>query len=612
VVPALAGLVLGGLAIGPGLGPGFVLSYDMVFVPDPPFTRATFGLTGTLPRAVPSDAVVDVLSRAAPAEIVQKLILIAIFVLACSGAAAVLRDRPLLARCAAGVLFGWNPFVAERLLIGQWALLLGYSGLPWLVVAFREQRYRRLLVRLGCALVPAAVGGFSAMLISVLVIVPLAVARTWSRAGRPARSRALTFVAGLAGLAGTLALLAVLSLPWLVPSLLRQVQTDPAGVGAFAARADTPFGSLGSLLALGGIWNAQVVPPGYGGAATVFPLLLALTGMVGFALGCRRERLGNFHPDVAVGPGTSRRLARVLPADEECSSWRGLGAAAVTGLAVASIGLTPTGRAVLRSLIAAWPGFAVLRDGQQFIAPLALADAIGLGAAVSWAMRPGKGAANRARALPLPGAAAAALGIFGLLAPVLLLPGLAWGAGGRLTAVRYPASWLAVRQAIDTDRAAGSVLILPWGAYRGYAWDDGRTVLDPWPRLLRRQAIWNDGVQVGNLQLAPEDPEARRLSPLIRSGLPLTGPLRDAGVRYVIIDTGLAQGRGGPGGARGRVPGPGSAASASGAAADVPELKARLRGAEQVRAGPGLVVYRLPLGRANARRGLGTGPARRR
>jgi hypothetical protein len=145
----------------------------MVFVPDPPLTRATFGLTGTLPRAVPSDAVVDVLSRAVPAEIVQKLILVAIFVLACSGAAAVLRDRPLLARCAAGVLLAWNPFVAERLLIGQWALLLGYSGLPWLVVAFREQRYWRLLARLGCALIPAAAGGFSAVLISVLVIVPL-------------------------------------------------------------------------------------------------------------------------------------------------------------------------------------------------------------------------------------------------------------------------------------------------------------------------------------------------------------------------------------------------------------------------------------------------------
>jgi hypothetical protein len=175
---------------------------------------------------------------------------------------------------------------------------------------------------------------------------------------------------------------------------------------------------------------------------------------------------------------------------------------------------------------------------------------------------------------------------------VLLLPGLAWGAGGRFSAVRYPASWLAARQAIDTDGAPGSVLILPWAAYRKYAWNAGRTMLDPWPRLLHRQTIWNDAVRIGNLQLAPEDPEARRLSPLIGSGAPLTGPLRSAGVRYVIIDSGLtgaAQGSGG----HAAGPGPG-AAGPGGARVDAADLAARLRGATKVRSGDGLAIYRLP------------------
>src|SRR6266700_8294456 len=65
-----------------------------------------------------------------------------IFLLACSGAAALLTRGwvlargtrpPALAALAAGVCYAWNPFVAERLLIGQWALLLGYAGLPWVV-----------------------------------------------------------------------------------------------------------------------------------------------------------------------------------------------------------------------------------------------------------------------------------------------------------------------------------------------------------------------------------------------------------------------------------------------------------------------------------------------
>ena len=65
----------------------------------------------------------------------QKLVLLAIFVLACSGAAALLDREPLLARLAAGVFYAWNPYVAERLIIGQWALLLGYAGLPWVLRA---------------------------------------------------------------------------------------------------------------------------------------------------------------------------------------------------------------------------------------------------------------------------------------------------------------------------------------------------------------------------------------------------------------------------------------------------------------------------------------------
>ena len=134
--PGLAvGLVLGLLALGPGLRRGFLLSYDMVFVPREPFTSAMFGLAGGAPRAVPSDFAVAVASRLLPADIVQKLVLLLIFMLACSGAAALLDREPVLARLAAAVFYGWNPYVAERLIIGQWALLLGYAGLPWVLRA---------------------------------------------------------------------------------------------------------------------------------------------------------------------------------------------------------------------------------------------------------------------------------------------------------------------------------------------------------------------------------------------------------------------------------------------------------------------------------------------
>ena len=130
---AAVGLGLGLLALGPGPGAGFPAQLRHGFRAAVPFSAARPGLAP--PRAVPSDLAIAVLSRACPADIAQKIVLLSIFVLACSGAAALLDREPLPARLAAGVCYAWNPYVGERLIIGQWALLLGYAGLPWVLRA---------------------------------------------------------------------------------------------------------------------------------------------------------------------------------------------------------------------------------------------------------------------------------------------------------------------------------------------------------------------------------------------------------------------------------------------------------------------------------------------
>src|SRR5208283_5598569 len=134
---------------------------------------------------------------------------------------ALLDREPVLARMAAAVFYGWNPYVAERLIIGQWALLLGYAGLPWVlrtVLRLEEGSPRRAMARLALALLPAVVGGFAAMAITALMVVPVAVCTFKPRT-----------------VAVSLAALAVGSLPWLVPSVLHTVYADPGGVAAFAA-----------------------------------------------------------------------------------------------------------------------------------------------------------------------------------------------------------------------------------------------------------------------------------------------------------------------------------------------------------------------------------------
>jgi hypothetical protein len=546
---AATGLALGLLALGPGLARGFLLSYDMVFVPDPPFSSALLGLSGGPARAVPSDAAITVAAKVLPADILQKLILLLIFVAACAGAAALLaagwrasrgHGPPLLACLVSGIFYAWNPFVAERLLIGQWALLLGYAGLPWVLREVCTGPVRIRPGRLVLVMLPAAIGGFGALIVTGLAIVPASLAR----GSGAARSRRLAVV---------IAALGLLSLPWLIPSLLVPVHADPRGADLFAARADTPFGRLGSLVMLSGIWNSQTVPRGYGGAGSFFWLLVVVCALACYVLLARRQR-----------------------------GWTGVGLAGALGLGIAAIGVSSTTRAMLHDLIAVWPGFAVLRDGQQFVAALALLEAVGLG--VGAARLLGRAPPPPVRcATPRTGGqraepAAVALAVLAMLAPLVLLPGLAWGLAGRIRPVQYPADWLSARQIIDSSPQRGSVLLLPWAAYRRYPWDNGEAVYDPWNKLLSREVVSNDGLEVGTKTLTQESAASIRLNRIVSASGPLTGRLRAAGVRYVVVDAGSLL----------ATP-PGSLAAQVSLA-----TRARLPGAVVVLASRDLVVFLLP------------------
>jgi hypothetical protein len=164
-----------------------------------------------------------------------------------------------------------------------------------------------------------------------------------------------------------------------------------------------------------------------------------------------------------------------------------------------------------------------------------------------------------------------ALALLALLAPVLLLPGMAWGSAGRLHAVSYPADWMAARRLIDSDPAPGTVLLLPWAQYRRYPWNGGEATFDPWPRLLARDVIANDALTVGGQTLGQESAASIKLNEIVAQPGPLTGKLRAAGVRYVVVDAGPL------------LDGPRAGLAAA----------ARLPGAQVLMAGRDLVVFRL-------------------
>ena len=204
-------------------------------------------------------------------------------------------------RAAAAALYAWNPFVYERLVMGHWGLLVSYAALPWVIAAAvavraahperggRVGAARRLVATLAVAAFGSPAGGVIAAVVALCVVAtppwPPRRATPASAAGiPPARAATSTAQAATpAGGAGTPDGVAVavgmarraalvvgaallVNAPWLVPSLLRPggVPVRPAGAAAFAARPDGPLGTVGSLVGLGGIWNAQAVPPGLG------------------------------------------------------------------------------------------------------------------------------------------------------------------------------------------------------------------------------------------------------------------------------------------------------------------------------------------------------------
>jgi hypothetical protein len=378
--------------------------------------------------------------------------------------------------------------VAERLVIGHWTLLVGYAALPWLVRAALDLRrgVPGAQLRVLALLVPAALAAGPAA-VALLTVVPVLA----YRADRRQLTRLAVTVVGWA----------VLNAPWWLPGLLHPTRGRSAevGVAVFAARAEGPLGALGALLGLGGVWNADVVPDSRALVTGSVWLVVLLTVC---AVGVRPlvQRLG---------PGGA-----------------GLLVAAGLGLGLAALASVPPLTDTVGWMVRTLPGAGLIRDGQKFVAPLALAEsaAFGLGCAV---------VARR-----LAGGAGRALAVALVVSPLVVLPDLAWGVAGRLQPVAYPSDWAAVRAVLLEEPDTGDVVSLPWQPFRRFAWNDERVMLDPAPRWLPTSVVVDDSLTVAGRTVSGEDPRAAEVATVLRSGRPLAEALPVLGVGWALIEQG--------------------------------------------------------------------------
>ncbi|MFM9035185.1 MAG: hypothetical protein ACKOQ4_13040 [Mycobacterium sp.] len=477
-------LALTAAVTGPLWSPGYLLIRDAVSTPRSYLTDAAIGLGESAPRAVPQDFAIAVVSAVVDGGLLVRVLLIAGVFLAGLGAGLlagrVVPEAGLGGRLTAATVAVWNPFVAERLLQGQWSLVLAYGCLPW--VAAGMIRLRRDGTGWAALVFWIALAGLTptgAILAAVVALVCVAVPG-------PAVPRARAA-------AGAVAAASCAAAPWLAASLLGSALNMPEGEGlaSFSPRAEPLLGTLGSLAGLGGIWNAEAVPP---------------TRTTGFAL-----------------VGTLLLLAVVLcgaPAVLRARTGEPLLVLAAVAVLVPAAMSTGPGLALLRAAVETVHGLAVLRDGQKWVALAMPGYALAAAGAVlflrRW-MRP---------------ALAALMCCTALLAG---LPDLAWGVAGGLRPVHYPPGWAAATGRINADPA--TVAVLPADIMRRFAWSGPAPVLDPAPRWVRAEVLSTGDLMVAGRMVPGEGGRARQVQALLESGAD-PGTLAGAGVGWLLVERG--------------------------------------------------------------------------
>ncbi|MEJ7633449.1 hypothetical protein [Aeromicrobium sp.] len=455
---------------------GYVLTYDMVWVPQLDLDRPEiWGLGTGLPRAVPSDAVVALLDTVLPAALVQRLVLFAALSLLALGTARLLRERPLVAQLSGATLAVWNPFIAERLVLGQWPLLLALAAFPWLIGALGGKdgpRWAVAVIALAATALTPATG-----VMGVLI----AVTAAWRR-----------------GVVTVVLLAALVNGPWIVAGLLRASisRTDPAAVKLFELQPEGHFGRLGSALTLGGVWNTEVVPTSRTlWIAVLIAVVIGAVIVVGLVMMWRDDR----------------RLLAVL------------GMSGAIGLAIALLGwLAPE---LVTKVVADVPAGGLIRDGTRWLAMLVPLEAVAFGAGVHAVFH-----RFEFTAWELP------VVVLAVMLPLTAIPDLAWGVGGRLDPSTYPASWSDARRVIEKARTPGDILVLPFSAYRRPSWNDDTPVLDPAGRYFDRATVVNDELVVSGRTIAGEDPRARRVGRVLQGEAVTRGVARQ-GIGLVVVET---------------------------------------------------------------------------
>jgi hypothetical protein len=480
------------LVLVPMLKPGYIFTLDLLFTPRLP-----------APHALANDYawqwLLHLLNFVLPSEVIEKLIFTAILLLSSIGmhrlcTKLLCKHASPWSLYAAGVFYAVNPFTYSRFMTGQYAVLLGYALLPWLLrlmLRFGRRPTRTRALRIGVLASVLAIVSLHMLVAAVVLGAVAGGVAAWRRRGSLA-----AFARGGAVAAG---LFAVLSSYWLVPLLLGKGFTAQAtarfgasDVAAFATTGEDLPSKILAVLRLQGFWadqRALYFLPGdrvpLWGLVALPVILLAWYGL---------WRLWRWRRDTAWCVLISMGVALLL-----------------------ALG-------VMNGLLVRVPLLTGLREPHKFVALIALGYSIGVAYGTNALLQ------RFARQQGL------VLGIIGALL-VLFTRTMWWGFDGQLLPRRYPSDWYEVNQLLRHEPTDTRVLFLPWHQYMTFRFA-GRLIANPAPQFFDRPVVSSHDPEFNGVRAAEDDPTAQAIAQLLpdaQHNPAFAQALADHHIRYVLV-----------------------------------------------------------------------------
>lgn len=490
------------LVLLPLLPSGFILTMDMIFVPE-------LQLPEAIGSSYPLRALLAILDKVLPADVIQKLLLFGIMMLMGTGAHrltdSLANPKEKAAAYLTGALYMINPYTYSRFMAGQYSVLFGYALLPFFVRAlldFLKKPGRGTTSMLALWVVLISIVSIHTLgLVAIMTLLGLCLS-VWRQ------RRDKTYIRQLAThVLISMVLILTACAYWLVPLVAGNGQAAEAigrygsgDIHAFQTVGGNAIGQAGNVIRLQGFWaearGLYVLPqerlPSWGLTVLILWILVIVGGVSFWRRGHKAE--------VAL-----------------------LGIGAITSVAL-SIGTAS------RWLSEHLPFFSGYREPHKFVGLVALAYAVcaGPGAITVW-----RRLGNR-----FGETVASAMAGLSMALPLALTPTMFWGFNGQLAPRQYPTDWFVVNEQLNQDAADFSTLFLPWHQYMPFRFTDMTIIANPAEKFFDKPVLISDDPEFEGASPATSDPDIRRIGRLLDEQTYPAGMARQLtglNIKYVIL-----------------------------------------------------------------------------